>query len=140
MTPQKLLGLVVFCMVFLHGSLGGQREFAFVVLLNGIICHLFGGCTWDVACNAVMIAYVNATTTWQPYTLALTVVAVSTYLGKKRLCRSRCEFRESVEHVLLIQIPLVIALCFYVPKSPSFQLRPSLPMHAYYVPRVRPAA
>ena len=82
-----------------------------VVLVNGLLCHLGGTAAArarDVATNAVLIAWVNATTAWRP-THALTAVAVMGWWAN----RANSEPYASPLHVLLVQLPLAIALHHY---------------------------
>ena len=84
------------------------------VVVNGVLCHCYDCIAWDVACNLVMIAYVNRTTRCQPCTAILTVVAAVAFAMSTRQPH---DLASNLLHVVGVQMVLCACLCMYQNKG-----------------------
>lgn len=109
------LGLLLFACSAVAATRPVVWRCSTAVLANGALCHgaHVGDARvrartlvwwWDVACNAVLCAYVNAVSATQPRTLALTLYAAVCFSANRRL-------RSWWVHVTGVQFPLWVALC-----------------------------
>lgn len=103
----KLMGVSVFGIISILIDDPQVRLIGMAILLNGYMCHTLNTkeiIVWDVFCNVMLAIYGNARTTWQPYTLVLTVVAACGFVLSSRHTNSYAV------HVALVQLPMAIAL------------------------------
>jgi hypothetical protein len=94
-----------------------RRWVALVVLVNGIVYHTAVAArscrtpaffAWDVLCNACLVAWTNATSRCQPWTVVATLVALSAWILEHSLV-ALSEWSHVV-HVVGVQLVLLAAL------------------------------
>ena len=85
-----------------------------IIIVNGFICHYWYHTEYwkiDVATNAILITFINYTTTWQPFTIIITIIAIfSWFIKPVHLMINACI------HIFMVQFLLAIPLynyCFY---------------------------
>lgn len=95
------------------------NRFAWIVFVNGVLCHMSSGTNmqwaaafkiFDIACNVLMVTIVNFTTAAQPATAWLTTVATLVFATN---LHETVLWRRAFKHILGVQMPLCVALALY---------------------------
>ena len=96
-------------MITLSLILATPWPFSQVVFLNGILCHRFGFKNWDVFCNLFFCIHGLLTSSWQPQTAVLTIIAMySFWKGQRMRNRPAWWF-----HSVFVQLPLILCAACY---------------------------
>ena len=102
---MKIIGLLPFFIMVLYPTVGGltyQRVFAFLVAMNGFICHRwYRSRFWmiDLCMNVIMVVLVNMWSCWQYtgiLTLFVTVMYGVKYCGVTQIA-------DCIIHVLVVE-------------------------------------
>lgn len=100
------------------GLVNPSAWIGYVVLVQGLLCHMGAAlgwrfarhaCLYVVVCNVAFCIYVNALTHWQPGTVLLTFVSLLAFL----LSADSKKVRWTVAHIVLVQwVPCALLYVF----------------------------
>ena len=112
----KISGLIVFFWILCFAESFIQKIVSAIVLCNGILCHGIGHqslIACDICVNIALCLWVNFTTSYQPTTIILTILACIAWL------LSRSHPNLSIIHVLCVQWVLAYCLIHWTPQNSS---------------------
>ena len=110
--------LITFLFFIIYNLYIEARIIAFLILINGIICHSALAtevcfqhyCLYnDLIFNIIFIIYVNFTTLWQPYSLILSLLGGLIYILNKK----NNNWIGVLIHIFFVQYFGLITLIYY---------------------------